>query len=219
MCHTVSVPSSSPRTWGWTASSTDDGRERRVVPTHVGVDRCLSRRPRRETSRPHARGGGPVWVSVSNPSSPSSPRTWGWTGALPDDRRRDPVVPTHVGVDRPQRNSPSCSRRRPHALGGGPEPVPRHLVAAWSSPRTWGWTGLHDRLRGPDAVVPTHVGVDRRARGVRPAAARRPHARGGGPWVSAAAGTRRRCRALIRVSPGLRRPRRHRVPRPAAARR
>ena len=133
----------------------------------------------------------------------SSPRTWGWTDRRPLPPARAEVVPTHVGVDRRCWPPTWPSGCRPHARGGGPVPVIFYdeevsrphargggpgaevelVVEVMSSPRTWGWTGPTDGLARAYRVVPTHVGVDRSGSVGRPSDARRPHARGGGPWT------------------------------------
>ena len=91
---------SSPRTWGWTEADDYGPVLRRVVPTHVGVDRRQDRPHYRWLSRPHARGGGPYTVGTSTRSDSSSPRTWGWTVLNTIVLIGRLVVPTHVGVDR-----------------------------------------------------------------------------------------------------------------------
>ncbi len=172
---------SSPRTWGWTGSVHPGERQIGVVPTHVGVDRRAASQPPGSCCRPHARGGGPSLAGLGATTDKSSPRTWGWTGPLGQTTVRADVVPTHVGVDLQRGPLGAGRRRRPHARGGGPMGVKVVGSIGKSSPRTWGWTGLHgDRREGP-GVVPTHVGVDRTPRELKPSRRSRPHARGGGP--------------------------------------
>ncbi len=151
---------SSPRTWGWTPTSTGAGRPARLFPTHVGVDRTSSEQPDNVFPLPHARGGGPNIPVGTVPAEASSPRTWGWTeyteGALEGLR----LFPTHVGVDPVADGNPNSERALPHARGGGP--VLRAARAAWalSSPRTWGWTEELPELVYQFQLFPTHVGVD-----------------------------------------------------------
>ena len=49
------------------------------------------------------------------------------------------------------------------------------------SPRVWGWTGTWSWRASSNSVVPTRVGVDRKANGVRSKHGSCPHACGGGP--------------------------------------
>ena len=71
----------------------------------------------------------------------------------------------------------------PHARGGGPPYSLKGLIMLELSPRTWGWTWLDAVERLIDAVVPTHVGVDRCQLAVGKETGSCPHARGGGPTV------------------------------------
>ena len=166
------------------STSPRSSRLSRVVPTRVGVDRRSSTSTtsaarssphawgwtgrvvdpaRRGLRRPHARGGGPTHRSLCESASKSSLRTWGWTGHRPRRLRDGRVVPTHVGVNRRSTRSRGPRRHRPHAGGGGPKIATMLPVSEESSPRTWGWTaGVRWRRREPD---------------------RRPHTRGGGPFL------------------------------------
>ena len=137
---------SSPRAWGWTVSGSQRGCRRCVVPTRVGVDRLPDAQAPEKNSRPHARGGGPSAGVSAGAAGASSPRAWGWTGGRARAGHLERVVPTRVGVDRQHRTPPTRARCRPHARGGGPNPVYNAEVAAKSSPRAWGWTDV--RLRG-----------------------------------------------------------------------
>mgnify|MGYP001263629110 CR=1 FL=1 len=110
----------SPRTWGWTVRRGPGRRAGRVVPTHVGVDLEALQEEFARLGCPHARGGGPPCPSRSAGSPRLSPRTWGWTEWLATHTGLMMVVPTHVGVDLPQRRGHRYLRRCPHARGGGP---------------------------------------------------------------------------------------------------
>jgi len=127
----------------------------------VGVDRSPSLLTSGSTSRPHARGGGPVNNVLDTDDIESSPRAWGWTVAGDDEGLGVPVVPTRVGVDRRGSRTAATGAGRPHARGGGPSGSRSLRSLAPSSPRAWGWTG------------PAPARVEARSR--------RPHARGGGP--------------------------------------
>ena len=173
---------SSPRAWGWTQGGSFDDTRHDGVPTRVGVDRWRRRRYRRARWRPHARGGGPISRSPRDPRMVASPRAWGWTVVgkrrIGDGRG----VPTRVGVDRLPPPRGGCGSRRPHARGGGPSTRAGITVSRMASPRAWGWTGCQPVTRACCDGVPTRVGVDRLWLPWYSASARRPHARGGGPW-------------------------------------
>ncbi len=172
---------SSPRTWGWTVRHAGPTGHRRVVPTHVGVDRVTRFPDRLSVGRPHARGGGPKGAKTIGIGGASSPRTWGWTGEDQMTADRTPVVPTHVGVDRRKSPPERASWGRPHARGGGPDRLGHLSVVHQSSPRTWGWTVETRSGAMASWVVPTHVGVDRTLARCSRWSVCRPHARGGGP--------------------------------------
>ncbi len=90
----------------------------RVVPTHVGVNRCLWPGLPVSLSCPHARGGEPE----------------GYCKAC----GLAYVVPTHVGVNRVLRERPCRRRGCPHARGGEPTFSMNGVPAVMLSPRTWG---------------------------------------------------------------------------------
>ncbi len=69
----------------------------------------------------------------------------------------------------------------PHARGDGPHTYIRRSLKIEYSPRTWGWTGAHKRMRTQEIVFPTHVGMDRCALRFHHNSLRIPHARGDGP--------------------------------------
>src|SRR5437764_268333 len=87
---------------------------------------------------------------------------WGWTDWETLTTRCTGVVPTHVGVDRAIAARNRCALGCPHACGGGPIDGVSEISGSALSPRMWGWTALTGALGDPGAVVPTHVGVDRR---------------------------------------------------------
>ena len=111
-----------------------------MLPTHVGMDRRI-RSPRSgPPDAPHARGDGPIVKRACSARKGCSPRTWGWTFLGVPERRRERMLPTHVGMDRGHSSSVSSPYHAPHARGDGPEPLCAGEAAALCSPRTWGWT-------------------------------------------------------------------------------
>src|SRR5690606_32026000 len=172
---------SSPRAWGCTAGRPHGPAGGPVVPTRVGVYRTGGRSGTGITRRPHARGGVPRSALAESRAVWSSPRAWGCTGTSAVRRGRAHVVPTRVGV---YREAATPRRRlwcRPHARGGVPLSSSTMMGRPPSSPRAWGCTvPAHRRLRVVQ-VVPTRVGVYRRAEPVNLRRCGRPHARGGVP--------------------------------------
>src|SRR5579884_910024 len=133
-----------------------------VVPTHVGVNRGRCPPASRSRSRPHARGGEPL-----------APRPAGRSGR---------VVPTHVGVNRTSASWRSRASRRPHARGGEPYGL-RYWCCKFRRPHARGGEPPPATRSTPTpAVVPTHVGVNRKRSTGGSGCRRRPHARGGEPF-------------------------------------
>jgi len=129
---------SSPRTWGCSAESGEQGLHHCVLPTHVGVLRTIRTRVSTMWCPPHARGGAPAVIREPDAGFGSSPRTWGCSVLTTRLADRYPVLPTHVGVLRLVSPTTSRATRPPHARGGAPlySPLARSPMA--SSPRTWG---------------------------------------------------------------------------------
>ena len=113
----------------------------------------------RSGSLPHARGGVSRAARLATWSARSSPRPWGCFCGR--DRRANlhAVFPTPVGVFPRRAPSPPLRRRLPHARGGVSMDAGIGHGIPLSSPRPWGCFRLRVRLRRPDRVFPTPVGV------------------------------------------------------------
>ena len=88
---------SSPRTWGRGQRESQDGREYRFIPTHVGQRSWPETRLRISSVHPHARGAefpDPAPIGTQNGSSP---RTWGRVTSLKRYLFDTRFIPTHVG--------------------------------------------------------------------------------------------------------------------------
>ena len=57
----------------------------------------------------------------------------------------DNIIPTRVGVDRPNAAHPAAPIHYPHACGGGPERYCGVFRGMQLSPRVWGWTEIMER--------------------------------------------------------------------------
>ena len=83
---------------------------------------------------------------------------------------------------RDRRTWPDAIGCSPHTRGDGPI----HRNTIWRvpqfSPHAWGWSVVHARGFGCAAVLPTRVGMVRRANDVSSKARRSPHTRGDGPF-------------------------------------
>ena len=175
----------SPRTWGWSAALNLPKPFWMVLPTHVGMVREANTTARTRQGSPHARGDGPVRIGRDLDLTPFSPRTWGWSVRPHRVRSQRDVLPTHVGMVRWQQHRARRWMRSPHARGDGPPEQDGEAGRPEFSPRTWGWSGAHDRLTGRRLVLPTHVGMVRRIRRDGRRRSSSPHARGDGPLPGA----------------------------------
>ena len=153
----------SPRTWGWSAMSDDAAFNKQVVPTHVGMVRLAQRRRAPLRSCPHARGDGPRTFASSRIGATLSPRTWGWSVGPALRQQARHVVPTHVGMVRGRKLLRLGTFCCPHARGDGPSSSDSVNSSPALSPRTWGWSVVPAANVIVPLVVPTHVGMVRRA--------------------------------------------------------
>ncbi len=69
----------SPHAWGWSVLFPSLSRERRVLPTRVGMVRGMQQRARCPRCSPHTRGDGPIWLSDGSGLIGFSPHAWGWS--------------------------------------------------------------------------------------------------------------------------------------------
>ena len=132
-----------------------------MLPTHVGMDRECGRCGLLLGHAPHARGDGP---ELGRP-------------------RRDflDMLPTHVGMDRLEEGHEQHHQDAPHARGDGPPRNGTEPTSERCSPRTWGWTTNREPMPHRSAMLPTHVGMDRRSPAELGTRQHAPHARGDGP--------------------------------------
>ncbi len=171
----------SPPAWGWPARRDDSLRVRSDVPTRVGMARDHRRRCHQCPGCPHPRGDGPAKTINSSARTPMSPPAWGWPGAVANQPRRIPDVPTRVGMARCATSILRFSARCPHPRGDGPATPAMLAPRATMSPPAWGWPAEAVKLAGGFLDVPTRVGMARipQHRGVLGGGG--PHPRGDGP--------------------------------------
>ena len=145
----------------------------------MGVFPSTKRWPSLWPRLPHARGGVSTLLWYGETVEPSSPRSW---GCFSTGRGRTPtatVFPTLVGVFLVGHSLPHHGQSLPHARGGVSDGRRPSLLAAASSPRSWGcfcgpsWASIYR------AVFPTLVGVFLMTCRFLTDAERLPHARGG----------------------------------------
>ena len=116
------VSLSSPRVWGCSENGLLLPFKISIFPTRVGVFRSEVAILNHYAHLPHACGGVPVWVKISNLTITSSPRVW--------------------GCSRHHRNRLCAKYNLPHACGGVPFGLKLVISLLQSSPRVWGCSGL-----------------------------------------------------------------------------
>ena len=171
----------SPREWGWSAPSGSTSPCAPVVPTRVGMVRCMPAFPPTSTHCPHASGDGPFGDKDGNVMSALSPREWGWSVQCCPGCYPCHVGPTHVGMVRVLPISDPGQKCCPHACGDGPSDPAQADYEIKLSPRVWGWSGGHGEPDDFRPVVPTRVGMVRRSATPSRDPTRCPHACGEGP--------------------------------------
>ena len=153
----------SPPAWGWSAQKRPPPPRRQVLPTRVGMVHPPSCRSQVRAGAPHPRGDGPracIWVAFG---SPCSPPAWGWSAAQSSALAWRRVLPTRVGMVRLSKTDSGYIASAPHPRGDGPaEPGNRHRRHPCSPP-AWGWSAHILEIDSQIRVLPTRVGMVRRA--------------------------------------------------------
>ncbi len=91
------------------------------------------------------------------------------------------VLPTRVGMVRSTTRAKGSLSSSPHPRGDGPRSGCRLTLRGLFSPPAWGWSAAPRPCRSCPAVLPTRVGMVRRAMETPQIAPRSPHPRGDGP--------------------------------------
>jgi len=143
--------------------------------------RVFTRTSKKWSSSPHTRGDGPVTAAVLQDEPVFSPHAWGWSATSIENLPLCAVLPTRVGMVRKpwaRPSSPSCS---PHTRGDGPSRVHGRRNPWRFSPHAWGWSERSVIAHWRERVLPTRVGMVRRAQCPPPQSSSSPHTRGDGP--------------------------------------
>ncbi len=184
-----SVEPCSPRTRGWSLRRDRRQPRRRLLPAHAGMVPSGPTTRTLASPAPRARGDGP-WTDEGNSVvAACSPRTRGWSRHGRTRLHGHALLPAHAGMV--PRSALSCHvfSSAPRARGDGPPTGRPFTRGGHCSPRTRGWSPVHDRLHlrldllpgacGDDLAGPTGVlgtgsfmadgvsSADRRTRDVR----------------------------------------------------
>ena len=90
----------SPHAWGWSATTQQEPKPQRVLPTRVGMVRDTAQTGRYRCCSPHTRGDGPIMWLSSGVMAPFSPHAWGWSVLTVVASVPSVVLPTRVGMVR-----------------------------------------------------------------------------------------------------------------------
>ena len=171
----------SPPAWGWSGVTASRNRFGQVLPTRVGMVRCVRRCAAGSRSAPHPRGDGPRAGSGAGRLISCSPPAWGWSAYEAAQAGGMNVLPTRVGMVRVLVDHKFRWHRAPHPRGDGPMTCLSENQGAWCSPPAWGWSVRRHASRTNHCVLPTRVGMVRaRGNSYRPGWSA-PHPRGDGP--------------------------------------
>ncbi len=172
----------SPRAWGWSVMAFKLRHFCEVLPTRVGMVRCVKRFLDETKGSPHARGDGPCLRVEFDKCSQFSPRAWGWSAKHSRILDGHAVLPTRVGMVRFAVAHNCFPHGSPHARGDGPIGAAGGAFSGLFSPRAWGWSASLCSALATAAVLPTRVGMVRRGQTPMRHGTRSPHARGDGPF-------------------------------------
>ena len=110
----------SPRPWGCSGRGGRASSSPRLLPTPVGMFRSSPGISSRNAPSPHARGDVPYRRAWNLIAPLFSPRPWGCSGAPRCEGAATPLLPTPVGMFRPDGRADAHPRPSPHARGDVP---------------------------------------------------------------------------------------------------
>ena len=166
-----------------------------LLPTHVGMFRPNGREPLISTASPHTRGDVPEIEAAAKAERAFSPHTWGCSDRPQPDSACQRLLPTHVGMFQRSRRPDCRPGASPHTRGDVPLTNGARFALGVFSPHTWGCSGGAEERGAMTSLLPTHVGMFRRAPTRERLGASSPHTRGDVPAIDQAR------RNLIRFSP------------------
>ena len=171
----------SPRTRGWSPSTTTAGGRSSLLPAHAGMVPAAAGGLRRRVPAPRARGDGPWSTRCSRCASSCSPRTRGWSQRWEMSPAVLRLLPAHAGMVPSSGSASTSATATPRARGDGPRELTAWMPGRTCSPRTRGWSQPARMPTVQTPLLPAHAGMvpARQARLPRPGPA--PRARGDGP--------------------------------------
>ena len=193
----------SPRSRGWTGRDRPQGRDRPGFPALAGMDLRYVYGSSRRRRLPRARGDGPAYDAAAARYAAASPRSRGWTRAMPRAPPRTAASPRSrgwtpgreahesavsgfpalAGMDLAGISSAGVFVRLPRARGDGPEPDAGAARPPAASPRSRGWTRTVRGCRSAGTGFPALAGMDPARTVGGTTGTGLPRARGDGPVI------------------------------------
>ncbi len=171
----------SPLAWGWSELKRLAVLDQLVLPTRVGMVRCLPPNVPARARSPHSRGDGPTSTVIHARELLFSPLAWGWSEMGWPASWRARVLPTRVGMVRALGPGSLAAPGSPHSRGDGPELLLHQTLLLLFSPLAWGWSAVWRLLCHSLLVLPTRVGMVRASAQAMRIGGSSPHSRGDGP--------------------------------------
>ncbi len=171
----------SPHAWGWSDLRSEIDADQGVLPTRVGMVRFTVTANFAAGGSPHTRGDGPHIKSAKGCDGLFSPHAWGWSVLKNVTISSRKVLPTRVGMVRPQCWLVRLLGSSPHTRGDGPRLGGVRRRPTSFSPHAWGWSASQIVNASAKAVLPTRVGMVRCSSCATHQQLGSPHTRGDGP--------------------------------------
>ena len=148
----------SPRLWGDYLENGTRYLFQRYIPTLVGRLVSFASNTSYPTVHPHACGEINAWQMMANEANGTSPRLWGDSGQVPQQRDCPRYIPTLVGRFLRRKRCCNTPSVHPHACGEIMDPVFFRNCQDGTSPRLWGdsFETCADSIRR--RYIPTLVG-------------------------------------------------------------
>ena len=171
----------SPRSRGWTFTTTTGAPACAGFPALAGMDPRASWSERRNDGLPRARGDGPARDEADIDRPGASPRSRGWTLFSPAVHGAEPGFPALAGMDPLPRRPARGPVGLPRARGDGPQYPRSASLRAMASPRSRGWTRARGAAPPRRGGFPALAGMDPLLMADPRVVRRLPRARGDGP--------------------------------------
>ena len=168
----------SPHAWGLHDAARASRRDRRAIPTYVGLTVPVSATYHMTRSHPHVCGAYAFFSGRNVGADELSPRAWGLHYPLRPGRPGCGAIPTHVGLTRPHRPDRLGFTSYPHVCGAYHEMIRVWIKNHELSPRAWGLPVQKEAETTTPRAIPTCVGLTQEPAPIERVSTSYPHVRG-----------------------------------------